>query len=823
MSRLSVLAVLLSLSSALPAQAEDRRESVRRYFEDPVLRALDGAERTELCGHQDFIRSPRIFWVSVDEVSVVPAADGARDTRVRFHPVGWSSGAQFRWKASPTEDAALVYAKRRPEFADKLATNRSGLLAVYRFDLGPWIADDILTPADLAGTTDLSVGRSEKQRANAERARAAAARLAATEARVLSEPARDRLRAQALFDLAFRARAVEVLLAGEPMSAIERWRDPRTRNFRESLGSSLLTSQPTLLERLRAEAIDEQERAIRSAAGSEAEAEYRIADLMDRDPDGLFARGDFGHSNIAERMARLDRALAADPNHAAALRLKLELLVGENYDAKRDTPSAEDVETTARRLAEVAPADPLPAQVLFAERQRKVADRDGLVPPDRAAVTRPEGVSLDGLQAAEADLSGMALAGADLSRLWVRRVRARGTDLRGVEMTPKGLRPPRVLRRFLDDFGTGPFARSVRFDWTNARADGAHFADLRIGAVLDGTSLRGAQFAGVEFDTDTEVSDVDFRDAHFTSVRFDGTVWHSHREGRAIVVEGVSDGAWFGVDFSGARFESSSIRNVEMVGTRFDGADLGDTRFDGVTFRHVDFTKADLGRATFGASLYDCATRFPRGYRPDAAGLVASSDRCDGIPTPRHFVFSGDCRFPPDFPLPWGSVVDVTACEIVDLPHGLRGVTLRGVKPDFFENGFYETDLTDADLTGLDDGGRRWRPGMCEGDSGSLANALVRAARLDRARLAGRTLQLFDVAAGTVDLSEADFRRVIRRLARADLRGAVLACGVGAGQLGRFAAGWHAWAAAAAAEQMRFLSVLRRAPGVIVDETCKTF
>ncbi|NLH83286.1 MAG: hypothetical protein GX458_20970, partial [Phyllobacteriaceae bacterium] len=101
--------------------------------------------------------------------------------------------------------------------------------------------------------------------------------------------------------------------------------------------------------------------------------------------------------SIAEPMALLDRAPATDPTDAAALRLKLELQVGRDYDSEKDA-SSPDVMATARRLAEVAPADPLPAQVMFAERRRAVMDRDGLVPPDFVDLTRPGSATVRGLK-----------------------------------------------------------------------------------------------------------------------------------------------------------------------------------------------------------------------------------------------------------------------------------------------------------------------------------------------------------------------------------------------------------------------------------------
>ena len=76
-----------------------------------------------------------------------------------------------------------------------------------------------------------------------------------------------------------------------------------------------------------------------------------------------------------------------------------------------------------------------------------------------------------------------------------------------------------------------------------------------------------------------------------------------------------------------------------------------------------------------------------------------------------------------------------------------------------------------ADLTGVDDNGERFWPAFCESGGSSIVDALLRAKRLDRAKLRGVNLHLFDAAAVALDLSESDVDQAIKRLSKANLDG----------------------------------------------------
>jgi uncharacterized protein YjbI with pentapeptide repeats len=87
------------------------------------------------------------------------------------------------------------------------------------------------------------------------------------------------------------------------------------------------------------------------------------------------------------------------------------------------------------------------------------------------------------------------------------------------------------------------------------------------------------------------------------------------------------------VDLSGADLRNAAIGGADFTGARLVGADLrGATASGGApdrptSFRGADLTGAKLGGADLTAALYDEQTRFPIGFKPQAAGMVAAAKR----------------------------------------------------------------------------------------------------------------------------------------------------------------------------------------------------
>ena len=126
------------------------------------------------------------------------------------------------------------------------------------------------------------------------------------------------------------------------------------------------------------------------------------------------------------------------------------------------------------------------------------------------------------------------------------------------------------------------------------------------------------------FCDDADLQNQDFADAMLQRVwcmfaRFDGS-------------------SFFGADLYWATAIGASFRNCDLRFTIFRGADLKDAIFDGAQLIGTIFSRdnlggstqlqgADLGGATitdchFCGAEYDASTRFPKGFYPDAHGLV---------------------------------------------------------------------------------------------------------------------------------------------------------------------------------------------------------
>lgn len=266
-------------------------------------------------------------------------------------------------------------------------------------------------------------------------------------------------------------------------------------------------------------------------------------------------------------------------------------------------------------------------------------------------------------------------------------------------------------------------------------------------------------------------------------------------------------------DLSGAKFDSVTLQNAV-----FNDSNLTATRFENVKLRAVDFSRVDLGRAVFLKTTYDCATRFPQGFRPDRAGLIAAADRCHGRPTPRDYSGSVVCEWPATQPVFPGARFDGMNCGggRQELPRRLAGASLRHavLRP------YPGVSFADADLSGAVGPWPRHEPSLCDSGWQSIVDVLLGASSLERTRLEGVELQLFDAA--IIGLNEPDDDKgssPIEKLFAADLRGAVLKCD----SLSDYALSESRYEIAASARMPRFLARLSKAEGVVIDPSCRPY
>ena len=735
--------------------------------------------------------------------------------------------------------------------------------------------------------------------------------LAALQHSVLSEHVRGLRMAKDLRVTDRPLDAIAVWMASTSDTAAQRW--SVLRGSRSSPASVLAGARALLAER---------EGELRAQGLAPADVAHRLAVYLDRDPDQLsIARGHpqrGADESLPDASTLLDQALAADPDHAPSLHLRLEMWLRPHHDSRQRTPEESETERLAtielaRHLLRVAPGDLLARRALFAA----LAQEPG--------GGRPGDMPLADLTTDFLDLTAGNFVGADMHDLDVGLVDARGADLRGVDLSwspppspnaspryhidpkakmarrplfrPSGQTPPagaggvrmqdlELATRRLGNSGTLVTGDDqwwnnhlhARFDLTDADLRGAKFTGRAfeprwIRTRLTGIDLRGSVIG--PFDVEPEDGDdnggmiiFQFGEDRYvppkadrsaerrerlpdrperagnvrspsrspdpSAVRIDDQNKDSLRLGWATPTPGtgaaetsvsrasrsrwspsIRDVVFDRADLNEAKFDSVTLQNAV-----FSASNLTATRFEEVKLRGVDFSRADLSRTVFVKTTYDCATRFPKGFRPDRVGLIAASDRCHGRPTARDYSGAVACQWPSKQPVFPGTRFDGMNCgnEQQDLPQRLAGASLRHavLRPDHQGISF-----DDADLSGAVGPSARHEPGQCDGGRQSIVDVLFAASSLKQTRLDGVELQLFDAAIIGLNEPDDDAKSLLQveKLFAADLRGAVLKCD----PLSESALSSSFVKTAAETRMPRFLAGLSKAKGVVIDASCRPF
>jgi uncharacterized protein YjbI with pentapeptide repeats len=83
-----------------------------------------------------------------------------------------------------------------------------------------------------------------------------------------------------------------------------------------------------------------------------------------------------------------------------------------------------------------------------------------------------------------------------------------------------------------------------------------------------------------------------------------------------------------GADVRGANIGGADFTDAKLVGAYLSGANAVSIMPDRPTcFRGADLTDARLTSARLTGAIYDDRTVFPRGFKPDKAGMVFHSGR----------------------------------------------------------------------------------------------------------------------------------------------------------------------------------------------------
>lgn len=154
------------------------------------------------------------------------------------------------------------------------------------------------------------------------------------------------------------------------------------------------------------------------------------------------------------------------------------------------------------------------------------------------------------------------------------------------------------------------FARLAGVDMSGANLYWAMFN----GALLEGAILSQCDLCGAVF------NEANLRGANLT--------------GADLGLDGLGGSTDFiGADLSGAILTRARISGAQFRRALLTGADLRDVRGGielegrGTCFDGAELSGARLGGADLTGATYNAETRFPKGFRPDAAGMVMSGGK----------------------------------------------------------------------------------------------------------------------------------------------------------------------------------------------------
>ncbi len=189
------------------------------------------------------------------------------------------------------------------------------------------------------------------------------------------------------------------------------------------------------------------------------------------------------------------------------------------------------------------------------------------------------------------DSDPTALAGTDQSGVNLGKRDLRGVDLRGTTFVEANLE--KVLLSGADISGADlTRAKLVRVDLTGVSARGATLIKAKLtGAILRDADFTGADLTGARMYA-TDLTGTDMLGADLTEACLE----------KAILK---------GTDLTGATLVHAVLRSAVLAGTILYGADL---------------TNADLTEARLRWSFADEGTIWPRGFDPEAAGVIVRSE-----------------------------------------------------------------------------------------------------------------------------------------------------------------------------------------------------
>lgn len=201
------------------------------------------------------------------------------------------------------------------------------------------------------------------------------------------------------------------------------------------------------------------------------------------------------------------------------------------------------------------------------------------------------------------DLTGLQLQGANFGGARIMVLRAVRADLRGASF------------------------RNASIGWAGWTS-GYPRAELG-GADLRGADLSSAQFAWVE-GTGVRLNGVALTGANLLGTVLIGADL-TRAAGQRVSLQRTDltratlvDTTLTGADFRRATLVAADLRRARIGAANFEFSDL----------RGADLRGADLRGATFFSAFYDCRTRFPPGFDPEAHQMARRHEGCSAPATP---------------------------------------------------------------------------------------------------------------------------------------------------------------------------------------------
>lgn len=258
------------------------------------------------------------------------------------------------------------------------------------------------------------------------------------------------------------------------------------------------------------------------------------------------------------------------------------------------------------------------------------------------------GVTLDMLDAPQADFKNAVLQSVTFKNFNLKGASFEGAQLKNVvfetgDLSDAQFNGARMQVSFTNVTATEAQFKAAEVKVKSCMASSFTGADFT-GAMHAIYEMEGCGFVRASFDRARiySLEKSDYTGASFSGATFADGNFSSGRSNKGMKLSGKKlDGAAFnGSDMAGADFENAGLRDagfrsVLLSGANFKGADLTGADFTPDKFNRAptdlsgaDFMGAKVENVKWTGAQFDCETRFPAGFKPAQAGIIAKDASC---------------------------------------------------------------------------------------------------------------------------------------------------------------------------------------------------